>query len=575
MNENSKNETTVKATPVSPGFIIGQAAIYAKAETVTSSKQIDEKEIPLQITLLDKACEELISRWSTLSKKEDDHSTQNIIDAQVEILRDPELLKQIKTLIKDEYFNAQHAVQQTFEEYIDIFSKTGSPVISDRVVDISDLRDRLIIEIGENKLPEIELSGNILVAQELSAREVITLSHKKVKGIVLERGGETSHAAIIARSLNIPMVVGAENAAETIRNGDTVAIEGKTGNVYINPSLSTRLRIRRLKNSKKLGKREEKKICGLPFNTADGHPFTLRANIEFVEELEKMQRCQPQGVGLLRTEAIYLNHSTFGNRKEQQKFYDQVLQKADNKPVTIRLFDIGGDKFQRKKISENNPFLGWRGIRMLLDERHLLHEQLLAIMATAAHHPGKVKLLLPMVTTIEEIEEVKKEIKHCRDVLITEGLSAIDMPVGIMVETPNVALRSSYFAKKVDFFSVGTNDLIQYLLAVDRGNERVSKLYRQIHPVMWQVIALVIQNAHQHNVEVEVCGELASYPAAAACLTGMGIDGLSMNPTALLPVKKLLTSRTLRDMKILSTRVQECETVDEIETLFDNWKNNN
>ncbi|HLR76541.1 MAG TPA: phosphoenolpyruvate--protein phosphotransferase [Balneolaceae bacterium] len=572
MNESQKKEIIIKAITVSAGTVIGSSYIYKKNEVLITPKKIDERETALHFSFFNNARKELIKRWSALQEKETNRSTKNIIDAQIEMLRDPELIKRIETLIKDERYNAQYAVQQTFEDYIDFFSKTGSPVIADRIVDIGDLQDRLIIEIGEKKLPEIEITGNIVVAKELSAREVIALSHKKVKGIILERGGETAHSAIIARSLNIPMVIGAKNATEIINNDETVCLAGSSGNVYINPKQTTRTRIERLANAKALSEKEKENLCRIPFETADGCPFTLRANIEFPVEIEKMEQCRPKGVGLLRTEAIYLNRSKFGDREEQQKFYEKVLLKADNQPVTIRLFDVGGDKFQGEKISENNPFLGWRGIRMLLDERQLLREQLLAIMATAAHHPGRVKLLLPMVTMIEEIEQMKEEIEHCRQILAREGQTDISLPLGIMAETPNVALQSVRFAKKVDFFSIGTNDLIQYLLAVDRGNERVSYLYRQIHPVMWQVIAMIIENAHRQNIEVEVCGELASYPVAAACLTGLGIDGLSMNPAAVLPVKKLLTNRTMDELEALADQTRQCETVNEVETLFDNWK---
>lgn len=575
MKEGPPTETMIKAIPVSAGTATGCAFIYTKTETRTTLKQIDKTKIALHVSFFDKARNELIGRWNTLKKNESSRSTQDIINAQIAILHDPELINRIESLIKNERYSAQYAVRQTFEEYIDVFSKTGSPVIADRVVDISDLRDRLIIEIEEKKLPDIEVEGDIIVAEELSAREVIALSHKKVKGIILERGGETAHSAIIARSLNIPMVVGAENATKTIKDGTNVGLDGNNGNVYVNITKITRQRIKRLGGSKKLSTEEKEKLCRLPYKTADGHSFTLRANIEFPEELAKMKQCRPLGIGLLRTEAVYLNRSTFGDRNEQQKFYEKVLAKAADKPVTIRLFDIGGDKFQQKKITENNPFLGWRGIRMLLDERHLLREQLTAILAAAIHHPGKVKLLLPMVTMISEIEEVKKEIEYCKNILINEGKIPVRLPVGIMVETPNVAIQSARFAREVDFFSIGTNDLIQYLLAVDRGNERVSGLYNQAHPVMWQMISTILHNAHQQKIEVEVCGELASYPVPAACLLGLGIDGLSMNPAAILPAKKLLMSRTMNEMKVLANQTLQCETVNEIETLFDNWKNKN
>ncbi len=579
MSENSETkskEVFLEGIAASPGVVTGLAYIHNKEEIEFSSKKIEKDEIPAHLEYFDEAQKKFIEQWRELQKKQTDSETKKILDAQIEIIRDPELSKRVKTLIKKKRYNVRRAIQEAFEEYIDFFAKSASPVIADRLVDLTDIRDRLIEAAGGENLPSIEKEGDIVVAGELSPRQIIALSHQNIKGIVTERGGSSSHAAIIARSVGIPAVSGAAGATEVINDNANVFVNGNQGIVCVNPSPDTYRKIEKLTTERVLGEKETEKLCRHSSVTKDGHSFTLRANIEFSEELIYFQRCKAEGVGLLRTEALYLNRNEFGGRKDQQAFYEDILGKTSNHPVTIRLFDVGGDKFQTENITESNPFLGWRGIRMLLDERDLLREQLMAILATAGNHPGRVKLLLPMVTMTSEIEEVKKEIERCQKLLIDED-QPVDrnLPLGIMVETPNVALQAKYFAKEVDFFSIGTNDLIQYLLAVDRGNARISKLYNQLHPVMWQMIDKTIKAAHQQKISVEVCGELASYPAAAACLVGMNIDGLSMNPAAILPVKKLLINRNFEEMKALASETLQCNTFDEVELLFEKWKKHN
>ncbi len=575
MNEGKSDvpkEILIEGIPASPGAVVGFAYIHSKEKAPSKPAKIEKTQVSSHLESFDSAREKLITQWEALQNIQSDESLRNVLSAQIEIIRDPELAKRIKGLIKNEHFGVQKAVKKAFEEYIDIFTKSGSTVLGERVIDVTDIRDQLLEAVGGNKPTKIEKKGDIVVAQELSPREVIALSHQNIKGIIMERGGSTSHAAIIARSVGIPAVTGARKATELISDNVKVCLNGQSGIVYINPEEYTCSQIQKLSEGRFTNK-EVEKIKQQSCITADGHKFTLRANIEFTEELSLMQRYNAEGIGLLRTEAIYLNRAQFGSRENQQLFYEDILQKTEKQPVTIRLFDVGGDKFLSEKITENNPFLGWRGIRMLLDERELLREQLTAILAAAGNHPGKVKLLLPMVTMISEIDEVKKEVERCKKILADEG-SYMDnnMPLGIMVETPNVAIQSQHFAKEVDFFSIGTNDLIQYLLAVDRGNPRISKLYNQVHPVMWQMIDQTIKAARGQGIEVEVCGELASYPAAGACLLGLGINGLSMSPAAILQVKKLLVSRTFKDMKALAEKALKCTTLDETEALFKSWK---
>lgn len=571
-NNNSK-EIFIEGIPASPGSVIGSAYIHSHDNTVPSSEGIDESEVSDHLEDFDRGHQKLIEKWKKLSKNQNNQTTRDILAAQIEIIRDPELIKRVKTLIKENQRSVQQAITEAFDEYIDLFSKSGSPVVTDRLIDLTDIRDRLIETAEHRTAPEIKTKGDIAVAQELSPREIIELSNRGIKGVIMERGGRTSHAAIIARSVGIPAVTGASNATNVIADQTRICLNGEHGFIYVNPTQTTCEQAKRTASDRQLSKKEKQKLCAHPSQTADGHAFTLRANVEFAEELAHIKRCRAEGIGLLRTEAIYLNHDQFGSREKQQLFYEEVLEETVPHPVTIRLFDVGGDKFINNEISENNPFLGWRGIRMLLDERDLLRKQLTAILAAGGQHPGRVKLLLPMVTMIDEINEVKNELKQCRQKLREKDEPVEqNMPLGIMVETPNVAIQAESFAKEVDFLNVGTNDLTQYLLAVDRGNARISTLYNQLHPVMWQMLHQVIGAAHQHQIKAEICGELASYPVAAACLAGMDIDGLSMNPSDILNVKGLLIKREYGEMKQLAAQALRCDTLNEIEHLFKNWK---
>ncbi len=567
-------EIFIEGIPASAGAVIGLAFIHQQKKAATISRRIEKDEIPLHLKHFDEARGKLIKQLNELRIKQSDETSKNILGSQIEIIRDPELSKRIKALIEKKQFGARRAIHKAFDEYIGLFKKSSTPLITDRLIDLTDVRDRLIEAADDKTMADIKRRGDIVVAEELSPREIIALSHQGIKGIVMERGGSSSHAAIIARSVGIPAVVGAAEATEMIPDQSQICLNGQQGLICVHPSSNTCTQIEKLREKNILNEKEEDELREHPSVTKDGHSFTLRANIEFPEELTHMQRRDAKGIGLLRTEAVYLNSAQFGSRQNQQLFYEDIIEKTGEQSVTIRLFDIGGDKFQNEKITESNPFLGWRGIRMLLDERELLREQLLAILGAAGKNTGRVKLLLPMITMISEIAEVKKEVEQCKQQLIEEGRPVDnDVPVGMMIETPVAAIQSEQFAKEVDFFSIGTNDLVQYLLAVDRGNARISKLYNQVHPVMWQMISKTVKAAHQQNIKVEVCGELASYPTAAACLLGMQIDGLSMNPSSILHVKKLLIAHTFAELETLAKKTLQCATLEEVEKLFLNWKN--
>lgn len=568
-----KDEILIQGVPASPGVAMGQVFVYRKKSPEIETERIEKHLISDEITVFHSAREKLKTEWKQLLKKEDDSESQAIISAQIEIIGDPDLASLVEEFIQDKQHRAQHAIIKAFKRYIDRLADSGNSVMADRMIDLSDIRDQLVEAAGINQPVLLSKNGDIVVSEEISPREVIQLSHQNIKGFIMEQGGNTSHAAIIARSVGIPAVVGAKGIMDKIEDEATVCLDGQLGLVSINPSSHTRKRVEERRARETQTMEEQCEICSKKSATKDGKKFIIRANVEFVEELDNVRRFNAEGVGLLRTESVYLNQEQFGSTQKQASFYGNVLARTGEAPVIIRLFDVGGDKFQDIKVIESNPFLGWRGVRMLLDERDVLREQLRAILIIAEKYPGRVKLLVPMVSSLDEITALKDEIKQCRERLEEEGCELEeDVPLGIMVEIPSVAIQAEHFADEVDFFSIGTNDLTQYILAVDRGNALISKLYNQAHPAMWRLINHITDVAENNGLPVDICGELAARPAAAACLLGMGVSSLSMSPVNIPAVKQLLLQCNQHDLTCLATDVLSCKDLEEIETTFSNWK---
>ncbi|HKL17451.1 MAG TPA: phosphoenolpyruvate--protein phosphotransferase [Halalkalibaculum sp.] len=577
MSENRKETTPeteleLEGAPASSGSAIGKAFIYKKKEFDIQSSTIKRGEVLDHINEFKKARIDMESELQKIQGDSNSDEASDIIDAQIEMVNDPVLAGQIEKLIKEELYSVEFAIQRAFEDYIRLMNNSDNPQARERSIDISDIRDRLLEYINkESDSPAIE-SGCIVVTQDLSPREVISLTNYHISGIIMDRGGVTSHAAIIARSLGIPAVVGAKTATESINSELRVAMDGDSGKVFVNPTDLT------LKNFKKVieenRKRDEKlnEVISKKPETSDGHPFILRANIEFPEELEQVRALKASGIGLLRTESIYMEKEHFDDLTKQKEFYSTIMEGTGSEPVIMRLFDAGGDKIFDEKHKEQNPFLGWRGIRLLLDNRKLLREQLEAILTVAGAYPGRVKILVPMVTVLEELTKLREEIQSVQQKLKSQGHKIDEeVPVGIMVEVPSVALKIDKFAEMVDFLSIGTNDLTQYVLAVDRGNELIADIYNQRHPAVWELIAMVANSAARHNKQITVCGELASDPVSAACMLGMGISDLSMAPSKIARVKSILVGKSFEEMKALAAKVMDCSTTEEVNNLFQNW----
>lgn len=572
MNNNLQaQEVLLSGAAAAPGIAVGKASLYRQRRPRIYGQNIADDQVDHQLERFEKALDIAREELDSLRAEQDHEDASDLLQTQIQMLHDPDLRSRIKTEIKDNNKAADAAIDKVFGDYLNVMKKQEG-LLKERSVDISDVRDRLIqIVNNEDGKPRFD-PGTILVAHNLSPREVIEFSENNIAGIIMDKGGTTSHAAILARAMQIPAIVGVKDASDTIGAEELLILDGVEGSIVVNPSTGTRKKYdERISRVAEEHSREQA-LCQQKSKTADGHSFVLRANVEFQEELNFVDAYQAEGIGLLRTESMYLHQSSFRDEEKQCDFYRTVLKATEPHPVTVRLFDAGGDKFFDLGQEEQNPFLGWRGIRMLLDQRPLLEQQLKAILKSAGSYPGRTRILVPMVTTLDEVEIINKTVQNLQEKLKEENYEVDEeVEVGLMVEVPNVAVQAEDFARKTDFLSIGTNDLTQYLLAVDRGNERISNLYDQRQPAVWRLIQMVADAGQKTGTPVSVCGELASDPVAACCLLGMGINELSMTPALLPKVKQALCAHTLEEMNQLASHVLKCTTTAEVDTLFSNF----
>ncbi len=539
----------IKGKPASSGIAVGNVYFFTDEKIRHRPDKIREEQVDDHIRKYKEALKIASEELADLKPEAGDSDVRDILDAQIQILNDPELKKLIKAKIKEHKFDVKYAIFSSFNQYIELFEDALNDRIRERTSDMIALRDMLIEILMRNRTDEIIPEKSIVFADTLSPAKVVQFSKTDIEGMVMHAGGFTSHAVILAQSLGIPCVIGVDSKHIHQKSGDLAVLDGDKGEVIIRPSKNVLREFKKSKIEHEKKVKNELRLAALPNNTVCGYPFKLRANVEFLEELPDVKKMHADGVGLLRTEALFLENENY-DIEHQISFYNTVLESTGNQAVTIRLLDIGGDKNLLSHNEESNPFLGWRGIRMLLSEKELLQNQLRAILTVSGRFKKRIKILVPMVSSISEIDQLKKEIELARNVCKERGVETDpELDLGLMVEVPAIALMARQAAKKVDFFSIGTNDLTQYTLAVDRGNERISNLYQPWHPAVWKLIQLTKEGADLAGIPVSVCGEMASKPVMAACMLGLGINDLSMNAASLPKVKELLHSHTKKEME--------------------------
>lgn len=569
--EQKEQSISLQGIAASGGIGIGKAWIMPNSNTVVKPEKITDEEAKKEIEKFNEAVEHVISEFDYLKAVTDDDEIKKILDTQIQVLFDPQLLEEIRIKISRQHFGSVYAVFESFNKYIELLDESGVDWAKERMIDIVSIRDQLIKTI-KNKGSDLSIAENSVVfAHDVSPAEMVQLSRQKIAGLVMLKGGLTSHAVILAQSLNIPCIIGVNWESIDYDSNSKVLMDGDSGEIIFNPDDEVELLFNKRKEKQIKLRNETLVWVSKPNKTTCGLPFTLRANVEFLNELPRLKTHGAKGVGLLRTEAILFESKNF-DVDHQIEFYRSVVEAANGESVTIRLFDAGGDKLLDDYEAEANPFLGWRGIRMLLDKPELLDQQLEAILRVSGDFPGRIKILVPMVSRLEEIDEVKQAIHRVGSLLEIRKISYDKaIPLGIMIEVPSIALMADQAAEMVDFFSVGTNDLTQYALAVDRGNENISKLYQPSSPCVWKLIAMAKSGADKSGIPMAVCGEMASKPELAACFLGMGITELSMTTNSIPEVKATLCNSSKKELQELAETILSFHETQIIDSHLNNW----
>lgn len=543
---------------VSDGISIGKVFKYNQAELVITKETISdvEKEKKLLNYSISTSIDEL-KKLGEKTAETMDKETAAIFDAHIEILKDPELSKAAAKKIEEEHVNADFAFKSISDNFVEIFEAMDNEYFRERALDIKDVTKRVLMHI--QGIERISLSAIdeevIVVAKDLTPSDTAQLDKELVKGFITDIGGFTSHTAIMARILEIPAVVGTKNAFETLSDGDIVVLDGSSGNVVASPTDAELLGYKTM-----IKRHEKQKTIWATFKdkesvTKDGKQVELCANIGSPEDMDGVRQNGAEGVGLFRTEFLYMGRSDFPNEEEQLKVYKNVLESMGDKPVVIRTLDIGGDKKldYLKLDDELNPFLGNRALRLCMNEPELFKTQLRALLRSSVF--GNLHIMFPMVATIDEFRDAKNLLKEIDSELRAEGKDISDTyKIGIMVEIPSAAISADIFAKEVDFFSIGSNDLIQYTFAADRMNEKVSYLYQTCNPSLLRLISMVIEAAHKEGKWVGMCGEMAGEMRAIPLLLGLGLDEFSMCASGVLRARHLLSEIDSKQAKEIAQK---------------------
>jgi phosphotransferase system enzyme I (PtsI) len=542
-----------KGIAASPGIVIGPAYVISKKVSQVNRIDIPQAKIDAEVARMQSAVE--ITKADICAIKErivhDIGSAEaEIFNAYLMLLSDPTFVGKAEEIIRKELVNTEYALQMVLKNYAEFSNRISDSYLKERSRDINSLVDKIIHNLEESGGKDANAPADkyIIIAQDLSPADTADMNKDNVMGFVTEMGGATSHTAIVARSLELPAVVGVRDITNTAKTGDMVILDGEKGIVVVNPNPKILAAYKEERKKFILKLRMLKRLKSLDTLTVDRHKIELTANIEFPEEIAVVQENNAEGVGLFRTEFIYINKSNLPSEEEQFESYKMVVQKMNPKPVTLRTLDIGGDKFLPyfKIAPEQNPFLGLRAIRLTMANINMFKLQLRAILRASAF--GKVKIMFPMITVPEELDEAKKILEEVKaDLKRKEVKFDPNIKVGCMIEVPAAAIMADELARRVDFFSIGTNDLIQYTVAADRGNESVSYLYDPLNPAVLKLIKMIADSAHRANIKVSVCGEMAGAPHLAFLLIGLGIDELSVSPSSILSVKKLIRSILFKD----------------------------
>lgn len=566
-----KKQIQLRGIPAAPGIAIGKAHVFGTEEIVPPQHDITEAEIPAEITrfkdVLAKTRKEILAIEKKISKEMGvEHG--KIFSAHLLVLEDSMLVKEVISRLAKKKKNIEAIFAEVLDKYISVLSEAKDEYLRDRIADITDVGKRILRNLTgvEEKSMEFLEEKAVIIAYDLSPSDTAMMHKGRVLGFATDIGGRTSHTAIMAKSLEIPAVVGLETVTNTIKNGDQVILDGTHGVVIVNPSKRFVEKYEREKKKYESIERELVELRSLPSETLDGKKVAVGGNIELPEDVASVISHGAEGIGLYRTEYFYMNRRDLPNEEEQFNAYKSVAQRIKPNTVVVRTLDLGGDKFlsQLDVPKEMNPFLGWRAIRFCLARPDIFKSQLRAILRASVY--GNLKMMYPMISGISEFRQANEMLEDVKKDLRKEGIPFNEnIPVGAMIEVPSAAITSEILAKEADFFSIGTNDLIQYSLAVDRVNEKIAYLYEPTHPAVLSLIKNVIQNGHKENIPVAMCGEMAGDISLTIILLGLGLDEFSTSPIAVPEVKKIVRSVNYFDARDIAEKALTFDTGREIQ----------